>query len=98
MNEPHDDHMLPPGYRLEEFEIVRVLGEDGFGIAYLAFAHLRPAAFIPTQSVIKYVYSETVHSSRSFAGEGLGRWLAIQRPTLLFRTRGRTAKQNLSPL
>jgi serine/threonine protein kinase len=39
MNEPHDDHTLPPGYRLEEFEIVRVLGEGGFGIAYLAFDH-----------------------------------------------------------
>lgn len=27
---------LPPGYRLEEFEIVRVLGSGGFGITYLA--------------------------------------------------------------
>lgn len=38
-HESQDDHLLPSGYRLEEFEIVRVLGEGGFGIAYLAFDH-----------------------------------------------------------
>ena len=27
---------LPPGYRIEEYEIVRVLGAGGFGITYLA--------------------------------------------------------------
>ena len=39
MQEPNDDHTLPTGYRLDEFEIIRVLGEGGFGIAYLAFDH-----------------------------------------------------------
>ena len=38
-HDPEDDHLLPTGYRLEEFEIVRVLGEGGFGIAYLAYDH-----------------------------------------------------------
>ena len=27
---------LPPGYRIEEYEILRVLGVGGFGITYLA--------------------------------------------------------------
>ena len=30
---------LPPGYHLEEFEIIRVLGSGGFGITYLARDH-----------------------------------------------------------
>ena len=33
-----DDHIdaLPPGYRIREYEILRVLGTGGFGITYLA--------------------------------------------------------------
>ncbi len=33
--------MLPPGYRFEEYEIVRVLGQGGFAITYLAKDHYR---------------------------------------------------------
>ena len=32
-----DSNTLPAGYRLHEYEIVRVLGAGGFGITYLAF-------------------------------------------------------------
>ena len=34
-----DHDSLVPGTRLDEFEIVRVLGVGGFGIVYLAFDH-----------------------------------------------------------
>ncbi|MCY4337239.1 MAG: serine/threonine-protein kinase, partial [Gammaproteobacteria bacterium] len=32
-------HALPAGYRLEEYELVRVLGSGGFGITYLGYDH-----------------------------------------------------------
>lgn len=32
-------HALPAGYRLQEYEFVRVLGSGGFGITYLCFDH-----------------------------------------------------------
>ena len=38
MPESHP-HALPARHRLEEYEIVRVLGAGGFGITYLAFDH-----------------------------------------------------------
>lgn len=31
---------LPSGCRIDEYEIVRVLGMGGFGITYLAFDHM----------------------------------------------------------
>jgi hypothetical protein len=35
------DHLnaLPPGFRFEEHEIIRILGSGGFGITYLGFDH-----------------------------------------------------------
>ena len=32
-------HALPTGYRVEEYELVRVLGSGGFGITYLGYDH-----------------------------------------------------------
>ena len=32
-------HALPLGYRIEEYELVRVLGSGGFGITYLGYDH-----------------------------------------------------------
>ena len=32
-------HALPPGYCIEEYELVRVLGSGGFGITYLGYDH-----------------------------------------------------------
>jgi hypothetical protein len=33
-------HALPVGTRLDEFELIAVLGEGGFGVVYLAYDHL----------------------------------------------------------
>ena len=35
----HPYNALPPGYRLQEYELVRVLGMGGFGITYLGYDH-----------------------------------------------------------
>ena len=35
----HPIHALPQGYRLQEYELVRVLGFGGFGMTYLGFDH-----------------------------------------------------------
>ena len=32
-------HALPSGYRIDEYELVRVLGSGGFGITYLGYDH-----------------------------------------------------------
>ena len=37
-------HELPAGYRIDRYEIVRVLGAGSFGITYLAFDHTLDAA------------------------------------------------------
>ena len=43
----HPYNALPPGYRLQEYELVRVLGDGGFGITYLGFDdHLDKAVAI----------------------------------------------------
>ncbi len=39
-NEQHHEHALSQGYKLNEYEIVRVLGAGGFGITYLGFDDL----------------------------------------------------------
>ena len=40
-------HALPQGYRIQEYELVRVLGSGGFGITYLGHdRHLDKAVAI----------------------------------------------------
>ena len=39
MNDAHPLNALPQGYRLQEYELVRVLGFGGFGMTYLGFDH-----------------------------------------------------------
>ncbi|MFO1370919.1 MAG: serine/threonine-protein kinase [Candidatus Competibacteraceae bacterium] len=40
MTETDANDALPPGFRLEEFEIIKLLGEGGFGLTYLAYDHI----------------------------------------------------------
>lgn len=52
-------HALPAGYRFEEFEIVRVLGQGGFAITYLAKDNYRD------QEVALKEYFPAVHAVRT---------------------------------
>ena len=38
-NAQHPIHALTKGYRLYEYELVRVLGVGGFGMTYLGYDH-----------------------------------------------------------
>ena len=60
-----EDHLnaLPPGHRIEEYEIVRVLGAGGFGITYLAFDHNLQAAV----AIKEYYYAGLVTRGSSGA-------------------------------
>ncbi len=49
-----DEGALPPGTRLDEFEIIRVLGIGGFGIVYLARDH----ALLRQVAIKEYMPSE----------------------------------------
>jgi len=61
---PHDSEpsgqSLPPGTRLEEFVIERVLGSGGFGITYLARdARLGRQVVIKENLPVQFAYRET---------------------------------------
>jgi hypothetical protein len=65
------DEPLPPGTRLDEFEIVRVLGIGGFGIVYLALDHV-----LERQVAIKE------YMPSSLAGRGRGSTVLVRTPAL----------------
>ena len=63
-------HTLPPGFRIDEYEIVRVLGAGGFGITYLAFDHNLngPVAikeYFPTDAAVRADGPQVTASSRN---------------------------------
>ena len=58
---------LPPGTRLDEFEIVRVLGAGGFGIVYLALDHV----------LLRYVAVKE-YMPTALAGRGKGAMVSVR--------------------
>ena len=58
---------LPDGYKLHEYELVRVLGIGGFGITYLGYDHLdKPVAikeYLPNDLAIRKDNTEVLDKS-----------------------------------
>ena len=67
--EAHD--ALLPGTRLDEFEIVRVLGAGGFGIVYLALDHV----------LLRHVAIKE-YMPTALAGRGRGAMVSVRSATL----------------
>ena len=84
---------LPPGHRIAEYEIVRVLGTGGFGITYLAFDHRLdgPVAikeYFPADLATRgdgWRVSATATTKRDLFAWGLDRFLDEARTTHRFR-------------
>ena len=74
---------LPQGYRLQEYELVRVLGFGGFGMTYLGFDHNldKPVAikeYLPSDIAIRTSHNSVVPQASEFQGDfdwGLERFL-----------------------
>ena len=84
---------LPPGSRIAEYEIVRVLGAGGFGITYLAFDHRLdgPVAikeYFPADLATRgdaWRVSATATTKRGLFAWGLDRFLEEARAIYRFR-------------
>ena len=84
---------MPPGSRIAEYEIVRVLGTGGFGITYLAFDHRLdgPVAikeYFPADLATRgdgWRVSATATTKRDLFAWGLDRFLDEARTTHRFR-------------
>ena len=74
---------LPNGYRLQEYELVRVLGFGGFGMTYLGFDHNLDKAvaikeYLPSDIAIRTSDNSVVPQASEFQGNfawGLDRFL-----------------------
>ena len=74
---------LPKGYRLQEYELVRVLGFGGFGMTYLGFDHNldKPVAikeYLPSDIAVRTSDNSVVPQASEFQGDfawGLERFL-----------------------
>ena len=74
---------LPNGYRLQEYELVRVLGFGGFGMTYLGFDHNLDKAvaikeYLPSDIAIRTSHNSVVPQASEFQGDfdwGLERFL-----------------------
>lgn len=82
MNE-HPLNALPQGYRLQEYELVRVLGFGGFGVTYLGYDHNleKPVAikeYLPTDIAIRTDHQSVAPQASTYREDyewGLERFL-----------------------
>ena len=82
-NAQHPINALPNGYRLQEYELVRVLGFGGFGMTYLGYDHHldKPVAikeYLPSDIAIRTGDNSVVPQATEFQGDfswGLDRFL-----------------------
>ena len=80
---PQPLHALPQGYRLQEYELVRVLGFGGFGMTYLGFDHNLDKAvaikeYLPSDIAIRTADRSVAPQASNFRGDfqwGLERFL-----------------------
>ena len=76
-------HALPQGHRLQEYELVRVLGFGGFGMTYLGFDHNLDKAvaikeYLPSDIAIRTADHSVAPQASEFRGDfqwGLERFL-----------------------
>ena len=87
-------HALPAGYRIEEYEIVRVLGAGGFGITYLATdtkldGPVALKEYFPHEHAVRagdqHVAALSTEGSRELFAWGLDRFLDEARSIHRFR-------------
>ena len=79
----HPLNALPQGYRLQEYELVRVLGQGGFGMTYLGFDHNLDKAvaikeYLPADIATRTGDNSVAPQASQFRGDfewGLGRFL-----------------------
>ena len=79
----HPLNALPQGYRLQEYELVRVLGFGGFGMTYLGFDHNLDKAvaikeYLPADIATRTGDNSVAPQASQFRGDfewGLGRFL-----------------------
>ena len=83
---------LPNGYRLQEYELVRVLGFGGFGMTYLGFDHNLDKAvaikeYLPSDIAVRTGDNSVVPQASEFQGDfawGLERFLEEARTLARF--------------
>ena len=81
--EQHPLHALPQGHRLQEYELVRVLGMGGFGMTYLGFDHNLDKAvalkeYLPSDIATRTADGSVAPQASTFRGDfqwGLERFL-----------------------
>ena len=79
----HPLHALPQGHRLQEYELVRVLGFGGFGMTYLGFDHNLDKAvaikeYLPSDIATRTADHSVAPQTSDFRGDfqwGLERFL-----------------------